>query len=125
MYTKRPIAKGEEIFETYGCNQPRSGSYQRSPVANHDVAFYVHHLLAVAVLDRWLVAHKDKAPYYGLEDIDGHECPGHNLHDTTMFANVVPYYADQTYGQRHTWADLMRGWDFENRNFRFVLRGEH
>jgi len=103
----------------FGTNRPNTGTYGRHPAANMDPLFDLCHMYAVVVLDRWYRTRTD-GPYYGVETALDPQCPGDNFHDATPFRSLAPYEKSQTFGARQTWADILRGWDFGSRNFRFV-----
>jgi len=96
---------------------------------NQDPLFYSHHDFTFVVNEMAMQYLSDNAlssgPYFGLDNLTSvDECPGNNLSDVTIFSHLVPYTTGQTVGERHTWAHIMRMWDFSRRHFRWVLEGE-
>lgn len=113
----------------YYCQVGATGTLQRSPSANQDPVFYLHHGFTFVVNDMAMQYLRDNelssGPYYGLDHLTSvRECPGNNLYDATIFSNLVPYTTGQNVGDRHTWDHIMRMWDFPRRHFRWVLEGE-
>eukprot|EP00948_MAST-09A_sp_MAST-9A-sp1_P003855 g3855.t1 len=84
-----------------GCSMVRGGTFDRSPTANQDPLFYLHHGFTFAVLDYAKRNTKDalaKAPFFNLAKYTAHECFGNRLSDMTVFENLVPYDVGQQVG---------------------------
>jgi len=113
-----------------GCDVGVTGTFQRSPTANQDPAFYLHHSFTFMVNELAMRYQRDNSlssgPLFGLDkDARGvAECAGNNYGDVTIFAHLVPYTTGQTVGARHTWDHILRMWDFPRRHFRWVVEGE-
>ena len=113
-----------------GCEVGVTGTFQRSPTANQDPAFYLHHSFTFMVNELAMRYQRDRytpGPFFGLDTAassDVAECAGNNYNDVTVFAHLVPYTTGQTAGARHTWDHVLRMWDFPRRHFRWVVEGE-
>ena len=101
----------------FGYNAARGGTFDRSPTANQDPTFYLHHAFTFAAVDYAKRLAPEPPPFYGLEDSSSEECPGHRLNDTTIFRNLVPYRTDQEPGSAHTWRHILEMWTDERRWF--------
>jgi hypothetical protein len=112
----------------WGCFTGVTGNFDRSAVANQDPLFYLHHAFTFMVSDRAMRhqhEHGIPGPFFGLDEMDqAQQCEGHNVDDVTIFSNLVPYTTGQTPGARHTWRDILVAWNFDRREFRWVLEGE-
>lgn len=83
------------------------GTFDRSATANQDPLFYLHHSFTFSLLHKALASSLDDPPHFNLDAYSVHECPGHRLNDTTVFANLVPYKLNSNDGARHTWRDIL------------------